>query len=574
MIANSADMLGLLTTARPPCETIARRGNAAISFGEFLLRVGAWQHLLRPLDGRAFALFDEDSVEFAATLFGGWLAGKIIYLPGDNLAGTCAALSTEVDGFLGAFDARWSPLAPPLEAHHNQSLERRRLADDFAGLVLYTSGTTGTAQAIGKNLGQLAREVTTLEEQFGGSLERAEIVSIVSHQHIYGLLFRVLWPLAAGRVFHARSFAYFEDLAPMLAARDCALVASPAHLKRLPPPSNWNARSRVKTVFSSGGPLAFEAAQEASALLGTLPIEVYGSSETGGIAWRRQSRADEAWEAFGRVDWRVEPEDGVLEVRSPNLPDERWFRTADRVEIAPGGKFFLRGRIDRIAKVEGKRVSLSAVERQLTTSSLVAEARVALIEGKRQRLAAFVVLSADGRRELAEAGKHSLNRLLLQTLSAHVEPVAIPRLWRYLDCLPINAQGKTTIADLTALTAPMAREKTRPRERLIEQSAERALFELVAPADLIYFDGHFRDAPLLPGVVQIDWVIEYGRRCFDLPAAFRGVHALKFHRLIKPEMVLTLELIFEPAKSALSFKIASAAGTHASGRVLFGPEDV
>ena len=62
-----------------------------------------------------------------------------------------------------------------LEAHHNQSLERRRLADDFAGLVLYTSGTTGTAQAIGKNLGQLAREVTTLEEQFGGSLERAEI---------------------------------------------------------------------------------------------------------------------------------------------------------------------------------------------------------------------------------------------------------------------------------------------------------------------------------------------------------------------------------------------------------------
>ena len=169
----------------------------------------------------------------------------------------------------------------------------------------------------------------------------------------------------------------------MLAARDCALVASPAHLKRLPPPSNWNARSRVKTVFSSGGPLAFEAAQEASALLGTLPIEVYRSSETGGIAWRRQSRADEAWEAFGRVDWRVEPEDGVLEVRSPNLPDERWFRTADRVEIAPGGKFFLRGRIDRIAKVEGKRVSLSAVERQLTTSSLVAEARVALIEGKR-----------------------------------------------------------------------------------------------------------------------------------------------------------------------------------------------
>ncbi|HXD50406.1 MAG TPA: AMP-binding protein, partial [Burkholderiales bacterium] len=255
-------------------------------------------------------------------------------------------------------------------------------------------------------------------------------------------------------------------------------------------------------------------------------------------------------------------------------PDERWFRTADRVEIADAGRFFLRGRVDRIAKVEGKRVSLNAIERQLIASRWVAEARVAVLEGKRQRLAAFVVLTPDGQRELADGGKPRLNHLLAQILSAHVEPVAMPRLWRYLDALPVNSQGKTTLADLTATTTPLAARKIWPRERLVEQSAERALFELVAPADLIYFDGHFRGAPLLAGVVQIDWVVAYGRRCFDLPAAFRGVHALKFHRLIKPEMGFTLELIFERAKSALAFKIASAAGTHASGRILFGAASV
>jgi len=174
MMRDTADMLGLLTIARSPCETIARRGAAAVSSGEFYERVSAWQHVLKPLPGHRFALFEEDSVEFAAALYGAWLTGKAIYLPGDNLPGTCSALSSVVDGFLGAFDSCWSPLVAPFDAWEN-SFERKRLSEDFEGLVLYTSGTTGAAQAIGKKLGQLAREVVTLEEQFGRSLHTGHL---------------------------------------------------------------------------------------------------------------------------------------------------------------------------------------------------------------------------------------------------------------------------------------------------------------------------------------------------------------------------------------------------------------
>ena len=71
-----------------------------------------------------------------------------------------------------------------------------RLDPEFVGLVLYTSGRTGVAQAITKKLGQLAREVATLERQFGQIAATAEILSTVSHQHIYGLLFRM--SVAAG----------------------------------------------------------------------------------------------------------------------------------------------------------------------------------------------------------------------------------------------------------------------------------------------------------------------------------------------------------------------------------------
>jgi 3-hydroxymyristoyl/3-hydroxydecanoyl-(acyl carrier protein) dehydratase len=164
--------------------------------------------------------------------------------------------------------------------------------------------------------------------------------------------------------------------------------------------------------------------------------------------------------------------------------------------------------------------------------------------------------------------------MLRDTLIQSIEPVGIPRVWRYVDALPINAQGKTTYADLIASLDSEPARPTMPLERLIERDAQRALFEFTAPRDLVYFSGHFRDLPILAGVVQIDWVIAYGRRCFDLPSVFRGIHALKFQRIIAPEKPFILELVHEAGKSSLSFQITSRVGTHTSGRLLFGASDV
>jgi 3-hydroxymyristoyl/3-hydroxydecanoyl-(acyl carrier protein) dehydratase len=115
---------------------------------------------------------------------------------------------------------------------------------------------------------------------------------------------------------------------------------------------------------------------------------------------------------------------------------------------------------------------------------------------------------------------------------------------------------------------------TLPLQRLLTKDVQHAVFELIAPRDLLYFDGHFPDRPILPGVVQVHWVIYYGRQCFDLPPSFRSIHGLKFQRVISPEMPFTLELVHEPAKCSLSFKINSDLGSHAHGRILFGEADV
>jgi acyl-coenzyme A synthetase/AMP-(fatty) acid ligase len=574
-MADGLKMLHVLGNTRPPHHIVGWRGRQELSYGMFLGRVGAWRALLARVSGQRFALYLDDSVELAAALFGAWQAGKTICLPGDNLPATCAGLRPKVDGYLGEFAIAWQPQVPVQDAAADLDAFHP-LDPDFPGLVLYTSGSTATPQSIPKRLAQLAAEVDTLEMQFGALLGAADIAATVSHQHIYGLLFKVLWPITAGRAIHAGSFSFFEGLSAALAQRESALVSSPAHLKRLrensvPAP----AIKRLKLVFSSGGPLAFEVAQECQRILGRLPVEVYGSSETGGIAWRQQAgRMDRSWRPFPGVHWRVDHASGVLEVRSEYLPSPDWFRTADRAAAAAGGGFVLDGRVDRIAKIEGKRISLSAIESLLAASSLVAAARVIVLEEGRQRVAAFVVLTESGRQRLAELGRLYFSRSLRNLLVDAIEAVGLPRIWRYPDALPVNGQGKTTVADLRILLEGASSRPTEPRKRLLAKDPHAAVFELVAPRNLLYFNGHFPRHPIVPGVVQLDWVIACGRQCFDLPPLFRGVHALKFQRVIPPETPVRLEVVYDRVKSSLGFQITSDRGRHATGRILFGAADV
>ncbi|SDF41467.1 MULTISPECIES: AMP-binding protein [unclassified Duganella] len=577
--------LAAAIAARPAHGLLGWRAGVAVSNAQFLTRVRDWHALLRAQAGRNYALYLDDSIEFGAALLGAWHAGKTIWLSADTLEASCASLRAQVDGFLGQFPAALQPLQPQAANGSAGDMPARALASDLPALVVFTSGSTGTAQAIPKKMSQIASEVATLEQLFGRAVGDAAVLATVSHQHIYGLLFKVLWPLSSARAIHALSIAFHEELAPAMAAGPCVLVASPAHLKRLPEHLDWSGAARMlRGVFSSGGPLPEETAFSTGALLGEVPIEVYGSSETGGIAWRQRSRCgDDSWLPFPTVDWRINEEDATLEVRSLHLPDDGWLTLADRAErVAHSGpsRFLLLGRADRIVKIEEKRISLTAMEAALLASGLVAEARVILCEpetGERQRLAALIVPAPAGRALLEEQGKNALNTRLRSVLATTVEAVALPRRWRYLDQIPVNAQGKITLAALQALLDNEDGASNRPRfprMRELERESARVLLEISAPANLLYFDGHFDVAPILPGVVQIDWAMHYGRQFFTLPTRFRGIHALKFQQVIQPEMPVQLELVYDTVKNSLNFRFMSAAGQHASGRVMLEDVDV
>ena len=531
--------------------------------GDLLRQVEAWRIAFQAQPGEHHALHLDDALAFAAALFGGWLAGKTLWLPGDTLAATLASLDERVQGRAGDLPQAFAiPAASPVaDTDGAASPPWPTLDAERCRLMLFTSGSTGEPGAICKSLRQLDNEVAALEACFGDAIGDAEIHGTVSHQHIYGLLFRVLWPLSASRRFAPRRLDYNEQLT-RLGPDPVVLVASPAHLKRLPANQDWSRLSRgLRAAFSSGGPLPADAAHDVQRLWGLAAIEVFGSTETGGIAWRRSGIASPPWQALPGVEWRLR--DGALEIRSPHLPDAAWHATQDRAVAGSGGGFELRGRADRIVKVEERRISLSAIERRLLASPLLADARVVALPGHRILLALAAVPSDAGHQVLDQAGRAGLAAQLRAWLAGHADAIALPRRWRFLDALPMDAQGKCSERRLAALFRPL-----RPEPAWRHRDDRAAQCELEVGADLAAFEGHFPQAAILPGVVLLDWAVHLGREAFGPIGGFQRMEAVKFQHLVRPGTRLQVELDWRPG--VLGFRFRSEKGAHASGRLLFG----
>lgn len=91
----------------------------------------------------------------------------------------------------------------------------------------------------------------------------------------------------------------------------------------------------------------------------------------------------------------------------------------------------------------------------------------------------------------------------------------------------------------------------------------------VSPA-FDYFNGHFDGYPILPGIVQVHWAIEFARRCFGVSAQFAGIENLKFLRLVPPGVKLALALRYDPAKRKMYFSYDGSTVKYSSGTVIFG----
>ncbi|MFV5490574.1 AMP-binding protein [Acinetobacter sp. ASP199] len=529
----------------------------AASFQVFWQDVQQQAAQIQPLAAPVWALWEQDSYEFLVLFFAALQAGKQVLLPPHRVSELERELAAEQIYFLKRLELQYATEAFQLN-----------LDDSFlqqAQVYFYTSGSTGQPKKIPRTLAQLFNEVAGLDASFSLQ-EDAIAIATVSHQHIYGLLFKLLWPLASGRGFYQSQLAFPENVADIqkkIASfqQPNYVISSPALLKR------WTPEVLLQDclmVYSSGGKLDAGVRPHLNS-----PItEVFGSSETGGIAHRQ---ADDAlWKPFANVEVGA-GEHSELMVRANHAYSLDWILTGDKVELTEPenfkSTFKLLGRLDRIVKLEEKRLSLDAIEQCLSTLETVQQSHVLVYEKQhRQILAAVVVLTEAARTELMALGKARFVAQLKAQLNDKLESIAIPRQWRFLSKMPQNAQSKLNKHYLKSLFLPMQLPVV--LSHLIE--AEQISYQLEFSPELTCFKGHFPAHPIYPGVGQIGFIQYFALQNWADLHWCNGMEQLKFQDLIRPWVVVQLVLIRKAHK--VIFELRDGDKILASGRLLFALE--
>lgn len=109
-------------------------------------------------------------------------------------------------------------------------------------------------------------------------------------------------------------------------------------------------------------------------------------------------------------------------------------------------------------------------------------------------------------------------------------------------------------------------DKKLPSINTIEQCSDSVILSLTINADLKCFQGHFDDAAVTPGVVQLDWAIIFARQYLSMQGDVKNVSALKFQKLLLPDTEVKLEII-KKSPTKLVFNYSSTTDKYSSARV-------
>ncbi len=509
-----------------------------------------------------FALYFEQAYPFCVSLFALLHCDKKVWIAANNKPVIAEQLTLQSCVLLGD----WNGSEIVIEPNKVDEFKLKPLDLNKAELTLFTSGSTGQAKEIHKTLQQLQTEIDVLESCWGKLLGNAQVLATVSHQHIYGLLFAILWPLSAGRCFYSEMFLSPEPLLKVAENISAYWVASPAQLKRLDELTPWQPLSQLKALFSSGGALPIVAAEQIYQYSQHKVLEIYGSSETGGIAWR-QSIDNVLWTTFEGVDISID-QLGNHYLSSTYLVGKKSYKMDDRLKLLKNKQFELLGRLDRIVKIEEKRLSLDELESALKGVEWIEQCYSLLIAAKRDKIAVVLVLTPRGEVFLQQQGRADFIKQVRKQLMSRFETVVLPKKWLFINTLPLTSQGKINqqlliqLLSLDPLYSPQILS-------CHYQDQNIALQCRVLPS-LLYFNGHFPKQPILPGVTQLAWAEQLAKIFFNISLPFLRMEVVKFKKIIEPNMLVDIHLSWKAETGKLYFEITSGSYSHSSGRMVYG----
>ncbi len=287
-------------------------------------------------------------------------------------------------------------------------------AQPWNALTVQTSGSTASPKLISHSREFVATEVASWRALLPAA---KRVLSLVPSHHLYGLIWTVLWPASAGiPVLDARSWSP-KEWSYQLRPGD-VVVAVPIQWARLMPVPG--AMPPDVTGISSAGSLSASLWERITEGGITRLIEVYGSTETGGVATR-----ESATEPFRVAPHYAGIDNSELEQMLP-----------DTITPTGDGGFYLAGRKDGAVKVAGNLVSLALVESALRDCDGVNDCRLRI--GGRDEASILEALIVT-HREPTE-----LERALVDELKHRVPAACIPRKFVFAATLPLDAMGKAT----------------------------------------------------------------------------------------------------------------------------------
>ena len=308
-----------------------------------------------------------------------------------------------------------------------------------------TSGSTGARQFIRHREDVLAAEAQAwaqvleliTKQAHGKPISR--IIVLAPTHHIYGFIWGVLLPLALGVQALDADIAALPPLLTgdlIVAVPDQWVWMSKAQLSPgVWPDSIYGVSSTAPLPKKTHDQLALKQMVACGRPALHCLLQIYGSSETAGLAWRTDPT-----QPYTLAPGRVRSSGGGdCDAINLQLPDGSWVDLAiqDQISWASDTDFHLLSRTDHSVQVGGHNVSPQWVTDQLMRHPAVKQASVRLnVNAEPARLKAFVVLKAPGLTQQ----RAELEAWVIEQLPWYAAPGAIS----YGAELPRNALGKAS----------------------------------------------------------------------------------------------------------------------------------
>lgn len=309
-------------------------------------------------------------------------------------------------------------------------------------ILFFTSGSSGFPVGAFKSEENLLLEVQSLKDIIA-TREIKRVVVTVPFVHIYGILAGLLLPMALGDI----QLVLKEDFLPYELLQEAAhektiVITSPVFIKALVKLTSTTLL-RDTLFISSTAPLALEDVSLFEEKYATNLMQLFGSTETGGIAYKMGAQAQ--WNALDGVT--LQDQDERLSVFSPFLspyllkeeiePLTQPYITEDIVKIQKNS-FVLLGRSNKLIKIAGKRISASQIERILEEIPQVQGAIVELVYKKELLKSEQISITLEATNQLDK-------RLIKEKISQYYGIITIPFTIKYVDKINYSAMGKKVI---------------------------------------------------------------------------------------------------------------------------------